>query len=209
MFSYLEAKEISKNLLHDLIDNYGFDIFLSKPSNKVFYEWKREVESFLPSTLSFLNGATKAVIVIEEADFVIKIPFLHNWRGGSSENFCEIELDIYEKAKQNKEISECFASVCFGGKVCNAPFYLMEKVSVDEEYNSDTIYSFYEDIGYSHSEVINEAEEDGVRLLFESFYPDVFSSLEEFIDEHEINDLHTGNFGFLNGRPVFIDYSGY
>lgn len=209
MFSYLEAKEVSKNLLHDLIDNYGFDVFLNKPSNKVFYEWKKEVEDFLPSTISFFNGATKAVIVMEEADFVIKIPFLYTWRGGASENFCEIELDIYEKAKQNKEISECFASVCFGGKVYNVPFYLMERVNVDEEYNSDTIYEHYENNGYTRSEVDNEEEEDGVRFLFEEFYPDVFSSLEEFIEEHGINDLHTGNFGFLNGRPVFIDYSGY
>ena len=34
-------------------------------------------------------------------------------------------------------------------------------------------------------------------------------SLEDWIKEYEINDLHTGNIGMLNGRPVLLDYAGY
>lgn len=34
-------------------------------------------------------------------------------------------------------------------------------------------------------------------------------SLQEWIAEYEINDLHTGNIGLLNGVPVLLDYAGY
>jgi hypothetical protein len=30
-----------------------------------------------------------------------------------------------------------------------------------------------------------------------------------FIEDEEINDLHRGNLGYLNGRPVILDYSGF
>ena len=34
-------------------------------------------------------------------------------------------------------------------------------------------------------------------------------SLENWIAEYEINDLHKGNIGMLNGVPVLLDYAGY
>ena len=35
------------------------------------------------------------------------------------------------------------------------------------------------------------------------------TQLYDFISELEINDLHSGNIGYENGRIVIIDYSGY
>jgi hypothetical protein len=34
-------------------------------------------------------------------------------------------------------------------------------------------------------------------------------SLQEWMDEYHINDLHIGNIGMYQGRPVLIDYAGY
>lgn len=34
-------------------------------------------------------------------------------------------------------------------------------------------------------------------------------SLEDWISQYEINDLHMGNIGMLNGVPVLLDYAGY
>ena len=31
----------------------------------------------------------------------------------------------------------------------------------------------------------------------------------DFCEENDINDIHTGNVGYINGRLVVIDYSGY
>jgi hypothetical protein len=31
----------------------------------------------------------------------------------------------------------------------------------------------------------------------------------EFVIEERINDLHESNVGFLNGKPILIDFCGY
>ena len=31
----------------------------------------------------------------------------------------------------------------------------------------------------------------------------------DYIEENRINDLHTGNIGSLNGKPVLFDYAGF
>ena len=33
--------------------------------------------------------------------------------------------------------------------------------------------------------------------------------LLKFINDEKINDLHSGNLGYLNDRPVIVDYAGY
>lgn len=30
-----------------------------------------------------------------------------------------------------------------------------------------------------------------------------------FVDEHRLNDFHSGNLGYIEGRPIIIDYSGF
>lgn len=49
-----------------------------------------------------------------------------------------------------------------------------------------------------------------VAFLFANFYTnDEFDELSKFLEEYNINDLHTGNIGSFNGRVVIIDYAGY
>ena len=36
-----------------------------------------------------------------------------------------------------------------------------------------------------------------------------FYSLSDFCSEYEINDLHRGNVGYLDGHIVILDYAGY
>ena len=37
----------------------------------------------------------------------------------------------------------------------------------------------------------------------------IFNKLIEFIQYMEINDLHNGNIGYINLKPVLMDYSGW
>lgn len=34
-------------------------------------------------------------------------------------------------------------------------------------------------------------------------------SFLNFVDEHRLNDFHSGNLGYIEGRPIIIDYSGF
>lgn len=36
-----------------------------------------------------------------------------------------------------------------------------------------------------------------------------FYALSDFLREHRVNDLHYGNAGIIDGKPVLIDYAGY
>ena len=38
---------------------------------------------------------------------------------------------------------------------------------------------------------------------------EAYVALSDFMYEENINDLHCGNVGDIDGRMVFIDYSGY
>ena len=46
-------------------------------------------------------------------------------------------------------------------------------------------------------------------ILLEYYGEEKLNKFFSFIDNYNIGDLHSGNFGFQNGRPVFIDYSGF
>lgn len=49
-----------------------------------------------------------------------------------------------------------------------------------------------------------------VGYVFETHYDaDQLERFIEFLEEHDINDLHCGNVGEIGGMPVLIDYAGY
>ena len=49
-----------------------------------------------------------------------------------------------------------------------------------------------------------------VAATFLEFYgKEMYEALTQFCIDYEINDLHNGNIGSVDGRPVIIDYSGY
>ena len=54
------------------------------------------------------------------------------------------------------------------------------------------------------------AEHTEVAFLFINEYgTDVFNSLSAFLEEENINDIHGGNIGLVDGHLVIIDYAGY
>jgi len=66
----------------------------------------------------------------------------------------------------------------------------------------------YRSISRSNSPLVER--EAGIGYAFVSLYgEEVFDALTEFCDEHEINDLHTGNVMEVNGELIFTDYCGY
>ena len=48
----------------------------------------------------------------------------------------------------------------------------------------------------------------GIEFLRE-YGEEVFYDLGDFCSEWHVNDLHTGNVGYLNGHVVILDYAGY
>ena len=58
---------------------------------------------------------------------------------------------------------------------------------------------------FLYQEVQDMTEEERIEAIFGCY----MDSLISFISKRNLNDFHGGNFGFINGNPVLIDYCGY
>lgn len=157
------------------------------------------------------HGATKLVIMSSEANnWVFKIPFK-----SCKYNYCQIEADIYEMACA-ENINEFFAPCYFLEKYDDVDIYVMMRA--DTSYNElySDLYGRLSDEGRSDEEVedimveVEEDESGYVEWLFPYYMNyDKFETFTDFLENANINDLHSGNIGYINGRIVLIDYSGY
>lgn len=184
--------------------------------------------------LHFYRGETKGCIVdFNRQEWVIKVPFdrstnprLNRNEDGTSINYCALEAEKYARACA-EGIEECFAAIYEVGEINGVKFYLQEFANVDEDSTTD---SFYEYASEQVEKYFNRDEEDeGSERHFIDEIWDFINDMDDeerilavfnghknirkirnFINDEEINDLHSGNWGFTNdGREVIIDYSGY
>ena len=147
--------------------------------------------------------------------------YLKNWviKFGFNAKNCKKNIDymareyeIYREA-EHQNMTEFFPQTFLLGRFDGRDYYIQELAECDENtiysecYNQ--ICSFYEEEDnecnpdWIWNEVDGLNDNERVNLLFHS------SKLIEFLSEHEINDLHEGNFGLINGNFVIIDFSGY
>lgn len=133
-------------------------------------------------------------------------------------DFCEKEVEYYRKACDNN-LQDCFAATYQLGVINNIFISIQEAVTIDEDYFGekfeDYVKDWYNKEDYENEEyyydVVSEAAEDldnddriYAVLGAES------DNLVEFIQEHNINDLHEGNWGITDeGQCVLMDFSGY
>ena len=158
------------------------------------------------------NGLTKAVLVFDELDWVVKIPFHVDYSrsdGGSITDYCERERFVYEQAKE-RGVAELFAESYFLMEFCGRPIYIMRKVEDNKEKISTDLYDKAISEGYEVDFEYMEPEEQ-VEELFYYYYEDyLLQEYFAFCEDYGVNDVHTGNIGYdERGKPVVIDYSGY
>lgn len=188
-------------------DHYSIDL----------WHWKREHQELLDRlNLSLDSGETKACIFYDSEDWVIKIGFQ---RAGHTD-FCQLEASYYEKACCNN-LQNYFATTVSAGFVDGVEVFLQEKVYVDEDRVSDKIYSYVaaqypkedwpdeEDREDRIASSVEYCDDDDIVIATLGEVDDM-NDLLDFLYEHDINDLHSGNWGMTDdGRMVMIDFSGY
>lgn len=147
--------------------------------------------------------------------------------GGSGWDYCKTEAELYELAKE-RGLDKFFAETKFVGYVRGWPIYLQQKCMIYGE----ECYNNYPGKNYKRhtNEQIKTAKEKSHVLKQNVFnmFPDVWAvdlvnnyskdeidNLLDFIQEYNINDLHSNNIGYIyniNNRfnhPVITDYSSY
>ena len=184
--------------------------FLRENTSTNFLEFKDlEAEELEKKGIYCANGLTKGVLIFDELDWVVKIPFDVNFPR-SDINYCEREQFVYEQAKK-RGIAEIFAESYFLMDFCGRPIYIMKKVEANEEKVSTDLYNRGISEGYEEEDFQSmESEEQVEELLYYYYDEDFLQEYFAFCDEYEINDVHTSNIGYdENDKPVVIDYSGY
>lgn len=171
-------------------------------------------------TFKYDSGATKGVLIFEQFNFVIKIPFNFNCEmepfygaddSGPGWNYCEVEEIKSEKAELYG-IGECFAKTIYVGSVGEYPIYAQEFAKIytssgsPSPKKSEEEYEKIEDMCDGIGECFNRI---WLSDALDYFGEKVFYNLLSFIDDFEISDLHDGNIGYIGMRPVLVDYSSF
>lgn len=214
--------KIAKNIVKELVKHDFFEVVTSE-YNDNFYDWREKYKNYLKeNNLVLCCGETKACIISDKlSNWVIKVGFVGtNEKAGRTTDFCAIEEKNYRDAIK-EGLEEFFAAsyeLCtltppkefhFDGEVT---FYIQEWAEPDEDKTSSTCDRYMRDSSDEYDEDNDECceyeDEDRLESLFRENKK--LNELFDFIYRWEINDLHSGNFGYTReGKVKIIDYSGY
>lgn len=185
------------------------------------------------------SGLTKIVLIPDDKDYVIKIPitksghydYIEDENGNYTKgnfliennnwgDYCSIEEELFNSFTD--DIKKIFAETRFITKVNDLPIYIQEKVTVPyvrkidlfdpDHYPSDRKSDM--DIHYELSAISkycehNDFQEDFSYDILVNYGFDFLINLLQTIDYAGIYDLHAGNYGYKNYKPMIFDYSGY
>lgn len=227
-----EQKDWAMGIMHKLFDlgfydaiSYHRDQDSTTYYHLGLYDWERtKKEDIVRLPIKFYSGETKVCIVSKECpDWVVKIGFERTTlpeyvKSHTDQNFCELEADYYTKACDNN-IAYCFAATYKIGEIDGIPIFMQEYADTNEDMFEDIFANYMESI-YSKDD---DEDEEEYSSRIEEYVEDMENSdriyavlgedsddIVEFIEEHDINDLHSSNWGVTpDGRFVMIDYSGY
>jgi len=179
------------------------------------YRMEDALQKVSAPAFSVDSGVTKGCIIPEGFDFVIK------WTKDKRENEAEQELEIYQEAVA-RGIDFLFPQTCFLCEVSGVKFFAQQKVDCSRGNLDEKTYSKYKKITKTvKQEIFQKAQKGfynnawgGIDILWLSMVISLYGKkttlkLEQFTMDFKINDLHNGNIGFINNRPVLLDFSGY
>lgn len=157
-------------------------------------------------------GASKLVLIPSkkiknELPYVIKFPLTYS---DSEEeyykiNYCEEEFNISERARDWK-LDYMFAPIGKIGTYEGNEVYIQPIVDCTKRVIRKEAYTILSNLKVPLISFVSP--ELGLNI-YEYYGEDKYRKMICFVQENNINDLHGGNFGYINGAPVIFDYSGY
>ena len=220
----LQEIEIGKRIIEDLVARGLLGVVVERDEGPDLAEWSTDNRFFLREKgIVTRTGETKICLLSDELpDWVIKVGYTYPGADVEDRDYCSIEADNYERAVK-EDVDEFFAAIYEIYEVClpeeygcnrNAVFYIQERAEPDEEKTSSTCHDFLCSCcsckSCENCEYCSDDGDDYDRL--ESLFGKTgrIDELFSFINEYDINDLHSGNFGYTKeGKVKIIDYSGY
>jgi hypothetical protein len=222
----LKDKEEALDLIRYLLSFNFQDAITYKKYNDdeyaelMFEEWRDTHRSILNSLdIELERGASKVCILTPNKDWIIKVNIDRSAKKfNSGINYCKTEYDNYRSAIE-EGFGDYFAVMDFCGIVDGIEVYLQERAELDE-YSFESSMHKYVSSCYPEDQYPDEDKREELieSAMFDCDIEDYVTAflgsdtdyLIEFLYEHEINDLHYGNWGYArDGRIIMIDYSGF
>lgn len=170
------------------------------------------------------DGASKICIVFKNLPYVIK------WSMGYEDSEAMEEVQFYKDAER-QHLERFFPQTQHLTTIGEIEFVIQEKVDFDAHalsYNLD--YKSYRTkymkiVKTASPRIIDKVNKKTRESCHGSYARDLdrlwvamalvlygkkaVKVLCEFIINHNINDLHNSNIGYLNDRPIILDFSGF
>lgn len=189
-----------------------------------------KIFSHLPNDFKYDwdEGASKLVIQPYNEDYVIKIPYngqyLYNKQfekflsANNSDkyfwDYCLTETLVWRLAKV-ENIHKAFAKERMIGMINGHPIYIQQRVEVFTDSDA-----YYLDDEIKRKKTRDYCERKGLRRFYEEaltwqadaleyYGPKQFDKIMSFIEKNNIGDFHDSNLGYIENRPVFIDFSDF
>ena len=186
----------------------------------------------------YAHGASKLVVFLKDANFVVKIPFTGYMFDSEDSDYCDNYYD-FEGAEED-DSGECWdycwteAAVYQRAVAAGVEKYLLKTEKIGE-INGYPIYIQEKCVSFFNSSVNTPSNKEKIasrnNLEDNNIYAEVLSSVfcfycyldiingedtyesfgrfNNFAEEY-LSDIHNGNIGFnVCGKPVILDYSGY
>lgn len=161
------------------------------------------------------DGAFKMCLIFENLDYVVKIPF--SYTRNERKNACEDEIKTYESAKK-AGVEKIFLETWFIGFLDNGcPIYGQPKISFTINSTPKEKIKKYQRISHTVTESMSEKVRQGIysrsidrtwRNLAIVLYGKKFMlAFEKWTNKVCLRDFHNENIGYLNDRPVILDYN--
>lgn len=166
------------------------------------------------------DGATKYCLVFKHLNFVIKY-------GSSYSNSKDTlkEVEIYQNAIQ-RGIEHLFPQTELLVEVEGIAFVIQEKVqfsvgnipyyrqmknrrTVQKTVSDNIVEIFAEGMAIKNLPCNRYIDRDWLAMCISLYGKRVCKELCRFVQEHKINDLHGSNIGYLNNKPVILDFCGF
>ncbi len=200
-------REVAIALVEALVE-YGLTSHLAQYGERCTETWfdDNRIETF---GFGAASGATKSCFWHHDlSSWVIKVGHTEN----VSCDYATVEYDMYCKAEE-EGFAAYFPKTVYLGEFGGRPFYAQEMA----ECNEDEITSEWYD------RLRDRYDEDGEEYDCDRLWDEVYAMEDEerayitfgdealcaFLRRNGIGDLHEGNFGYIRGSLVIIDYSGY
>lgn len=217
--------------LEDALRYHFITTYKCRTSTLNYDGWHyRHKKDFEKLGLTLYSGATKVCILDKQnIGWAIKIGFdrtnsQYKRLKDEKIDFCKVEAEMYNRAI-DAELSEYFASTYVIGYCGASVICLQERAEADEPSVNEAFRS-YVSYGYDRDDFDSDESyecalsdcasdidnEDRIRaLLTDECTEDEINALVTFIEENDINDLHSGNWGYSDkyNHFVLIDYSGF